>query len=75
MEPAEPAEPAEAIGYAQALRELQEILSELEGGAVDVDRLASRVQRAVELIATCRDRIGAARVQVEQIVAELDSDD
>ena len=64
----------ETIGYDQALAELHEILEELEGDAVDVDRLASRVQRAAVLIRTCRARITSARLEVEQVVAELDGD-
>ena len=59
-------------GYAEALSELEIILSELERDNVDVDHLASRVQRAAELIRLCRERIGNARLQIEQVVAELD---
>jgi exodeoxyribonuclease VII small subunit len=61
------------IGYAEAQRELDAILAELERSDVDVDRLAERVQRAAELIRLCRERIGAARVHIEQVVAELDT--
>lgn len=61
------------IGYAEAQRELDAILAELERTDVDVDRLADRVQRAAELIRICRERIGAARVHIEQVVAELDT--
>ena len=64
-------EPA-PIGYAEAQRELDAILAELERSDVDVDRLADRVQRAAELIRLCRERIGAARVHIEQVVADLD---
>ena len=60
------------IGYAEAQRELDAILAELERSDVDVDRLADRVQRAAELIRLCRERIGAARVHIEQVVADLD---
>jgi exodeoxyribonuclease VII small subunit len=67
----EPAPPQ--IGYAEAQRELDAILAELERSDVDVDRLAERVQRAAELIRLCRERIGAARVHIEQVVAELDT--
>jgi exodeoxyribonuclease VII small subunit len=69
--------PAEATspGYAAALAELDGILRELEGSAVDVDRLADRVARAAELVAICRDRIGTARLRVEQIVVGLDTPD
>jgi exodeoxyribonuclease VII small subunit len=57
-----------AAGYAEAL------LRELDTTDVDVDVLATQVQRAAALIGFCRDRIGAARVQIEQAVAELGVD-
>jgi exodeoxyribonuclease VII small subunit len=61
-----------AVGYAAALGELEEILARLERTDVDVDVLATQVQRAAELISFCRDRIGNARLQIEQVVARLD---
>ena len=64
--------PADTPGYARALDELDEILRELEGTDVDVDRLADRVARATELIALCRDRIGAARLRIDEVIADLD---
>lgn len=63
-----------AIGYAAALGELETILSELERTDVDVDVLAARVKRAAELIGFCRDRIGNARLHIEQVVADLGDD-
>jgi exodeoxyribonuclease VII small subunit len=65
---------AETIGYAKALAELDEILHELDGDEVDVDVLGARVRRAAELLRICRDRITNARFEVEQVVAELESD-
>lgn len=65
----------EAIGYAEAMEELEQILRDLEGDDLDVDMLASRVERASFLIGLCRTRIGAARVQVERVVANLDGED
>jgi exodeoxyribonuclease VII small subunit len=61
-----------AAGYAAALAELEEILVQLERTDVDVDVLAAQVQRAAELITFCRDRIGNARLQIEQVVARID---
>ena len=63
----------EPIGYADAMAELEQILRDLEGDDLDVDMLAFRVERAALLIGLCRERIGAARVQVERVVANLDS--
>jgi exodeoxyribonuclease VII small subunit len=60
------------IGYGQALAELERILDEIEDDAIDVDVLAARVKRAAELLRICRDRIASARVEVTQIVADLE---
>jgi len=68
---ADPSTPAE-IGYSEALGELESILAEIEDDTVDVDVLAARVKRAAELLRICRDRITAARVEVTQVVAELE---
>jgi len=61
------------IGYAAAMRELETILGELERPDVDVDVLASKVERASELIRLCRERIGNAQLQIEKAVDGLDS--
>ena len=66
--------PGEPVGYGAALEELQEILSELESENVDVDRLASRVERAGALIRLCQERLAAAELQVERVVDALDTD-
>ena len=66
--------PSAPVGYGAALEELQEILSELESENVDVDRLASRVERAGTLIRLCQERLAAAELQVERVVDTLDTD-
>lgn len=70
-EPATPATQPE-IGYGEALAELERILEEIEDDAVDVDVLATKVRRAAELLRVCRDRITSARIEVTQIVADLE---
>jgi len=64
--------PLEELNYADAIAELDDILHELEDDALDVDILSDRVERAAVLIKFCRTRITAAKMQVEQIVANLD---
>ena len=66
-----PTAPAE-IGYGDALAELEQILDDIEDDTVDVDVLATKVRRAAELLRVCRDRISAARIEVTQIVADLE---
>jgi exodeoxyribonuclease VII small subunit len=57
------------IGYAEALEELESILESLEEDDVDVDELAERVQRASELIELCRERIGKAKLRIEEVLS------
>ena len=63
----------EEIGYADAMRELDGILEELERDDLDVDVLAARVQRASELIQLCRGRIARAQADVDRVVTDLES--
>jgi exodeoxyribonuclease VII small subunit len=63
------------IGYAEALEELESILRSLEEDDVDVDELAERVQRASELIELCRERIGKAKLRIENVVKTIDAKD
>ena len=60
------------VDYADAIAELETILSQLESDHLDVDALAGRVKRAAELITLCRDRITKARMEVERVVADLE---
>jgi exodeoxyribonuclease VII small subunit len=66
--------PLDATGYAAALDELESILTELESGEVDIDRLADQVRRAAELLELCRARLDGAQVEVARILTELDRD-
>jgi exodeoxyribonuclease VII small subunit len=73
-DPAAERDPALAhLGYADAVAELEEILEQLDGDDVDVDRLAAQVRRAALLITLCRDRLTSARLEVTRIVADLDT--
>lgn len=61
------------VGYADALGELERILTELEASDVDVDRLADQVARASTLIGVCRERIASARLRIDAVIADLDT--
>lgn len=63
---------AAPVGYAEAMREVESILAELDSSSVDVDTLASKVERASFLIHWCNERIAAAQMTVDALVAEID---
>lgn len=60
------------LAYVDAVTELEAILTQLEDDEVDIDVLGAQVRRAATLIRLCRDRVASARMEVEEVVAELD---
>ena len=61
--------------YAAAVAELDAILAAIERDEVDVDVLSKKVARAVTLVQFCRERLAAAEIEVERVVADLDGDE
>ena len=66
---------AEPAGYAEAMREIESILSELDSNSVDVDVLATKVERASYLINWCNERISSAQMTIDSLVADLGADE
>lgn len=62
------------LNYAQAVSELQQILNALQTESVDIDDLATRMERANELIAFCRGRLRHAETQLERLTNIQDSE-
>tara|TARA_B100001996_G_scaffold312018_1_gene254067 strand:+ start:310 stop:537 length:228 start_codon:yes stop_codon:yes gene_type:complete len=62
------------ISYSLALEELQEILTELESGQIDIDELAKKVERANDLLQQCQKRLTSTQMQVEEIIEVLNED-
>lgn len=60
--------------YGQALEELEELLEELEDADIDVDHLAQRVARGVELVRFCRARLAVVTADVDNVVSDLYAD-
>lgn len=59
------------ITYSQALAELESILNGLRADACDVDTLAARTRRAVELLNLCRSRLTATEEELQTILQTL----
>lgn len=56
--------------YSQAAEELQSIVQELQGEAIDVDHLAERVKRAKYLIEYCQLRLRNTEQEVNSLLTE-----
>jgi exodeoxyribonuclease VII small subunit len=60
---------AEPGGYAEAMAELEGLLRELDSNTIDVDVLSTKVQRASYLVEWCTERITAAQLTIDEMVA------
>lgn len=56
------------LGFDEALEELEEIVTAIESDEIGLDDLADRVDRAAELVAFCRERIGETEMRVQTII-------
>jgi exodeoxyribonuclease VII small subunit len=54
------------------MQELEAILRRVESEEVDVDRLATELERAAELLELCRGKIRRAELEVDQIMSRID---
>nr|MEE4267925.1 exodeoxyribonuclease VII small subunit [Candidatus Krumholzibacteria bacterium] len=63
---------AKKLSFAEAVSEVEGILSDLESDAVDIDTLGEEVKRAVELIQVCRDKLEKTDSEVRGLVAGLE---
>jgi len=58
--------------YTEAFEELQEIVSEIEGGDISVDVLSEKVKRAALLIRICKSKLTSTEEEVTRILKELE---
>ena len=63
-----------ALGFRDAVQELEVILRRIEAEEVDIDDLAIELKRAAELLELCRGKIRRAEVEVSQIMNQLEPD-
>ena len=58
--------------YSEAFQELQEIVTDIEDGQIDVDALSEKVKRAAELIRICKEKLRSTSEDLQQILKELE---
>lgn len=60
--------------YKEAVKEIEDIISEIESETIDVDELASKVKRASELITFCKDKLKKTEKEVNKILEEVEEE-
>ena len=63
------------LKYAEAMQEMEQILSQIENEELDVDELSSTVKRVSFLVKVCRDKLFKTEAEVEKILKEMNGED
>ena len=64
----------ENITYTQAVERLEEIMSLIQGGGMDVDKLAVALKEASALVQFCRSKLYKVDEEVKQLLDGMDSE-
>ena len=59
------------LTYSQAKQELEENVSAIESGELDVDALTEKVKRASELIAFCKEKLTKTDKELQKILEDI----
>jgi exodeoxyribonuclease VII small subunit len=62
------------ISYTEAMKELEEIVAEIEQGEITIDTLSEKVKRASELIRICKSKLTSTGEEVNKILENLKED-
>jgi exodeoxyribonuclease VII small subunit len=61
-----------AIGYGEAIKEVETILRQIEQDDLDVDDLSEKVKRVSQLIKICKEKLHHTEEEVEKILKEIE---
>lgn len=56
------------LTYTQAMKQLEEIVGQLEDHTLDIDQLSEKVKTAQELIKFCRDRLYKTDEEIQKLL-------
>ena len=57
------------LTYTEAMKQLEEIVGQLEDNMLDIDLLAEKVKTAQELIKFCRDKLYKTDEEIQKLLA------
>ena len=64
----------ENLTYTQAVERLEEIMNSIQGGAMDVDKLAVSLKEASELVRYCRSKLFKVDEEVKQMLENMNDE-
>lgn len=65
----------ENMTYAQAVERLEEIMNSVQGGGMDVDKLAVALKEASALVQFCRGKLFKVDEEVKQLLENIGNEE
>lgn len=62
----------EDMNYSRAVERLEEIMNTIQGGGIDVDKLADLLKEASELVKFCRAKLYKVDEEVKSLLQDFD---
>lgn len=62
----------EEMNYSRAVERLEEIMNTIQGGGIDVDKLADLLKEASELVKFCRAKLYKVDEEVKSLLQDFD---
>ncbi len=63
------------FSYKQALTEIENILTEIENGELDLDTLSAKVKKATQLIKDCKTQLRKTSNEIDSIIEDWEKDE
>ena len=60
----------EAIKYEEAVRQLEQIVTRLEDGELNIDELSGELKKARKLITLCKQRLTKTDEEIQKILTD-----
>jgi len=61
------------LSYNEAIAEVEKLLSEINSDLLDIDELARKVKRIVELLDLCKRKLTTTETELSKIFSETES--
>ncbi len=59
--------------YEDAMKKLETIVSDIEEGKLDIDKISERLKEAQELIKFCKDKLYQTDLEIQKLMEEQNS--
>ncbi|MFT4567412.1 MAG: exodeoxyribonuclease VII small subunit [Saprospiraceae bacterium] len=56
------------FSYQKSVEELQQIINDLDEGAIGIDALSVKIKKAKELLSKCQEKLRATEKEIEEII-------